>query len=236
MKTRRILSIINLRTLIVGVCVLLMSGVATAQETLYKFDFGAQVGMSGYIGDANSSNLMSHPGLVGELTFRYLPNTRWAVRTMLTALTLSGNSDNMANVLPEDVRYTFKTAVAELGCRGEFNFFPYGVGESYKKIRRWTPYLTLGIGVAMARTAGHTYVSPTIPIGAGIKFKLRERINLGMEFTMTKTFNDHFDGPDLADLNQIKTAFYKNTDWYSRLCIGISYEFGKRCRTCHYVD
>ena len=53
---------------------------------------------------------------------------------------------------------------------------------------------------------------------------------------MTKAFNDNFDGPDLSELNKIKTEFYKNTDWYSRLTIGISYEFGERCETCHYVD
>ena len=61
-------------------------------------------------------------------------------------------------------------------------------------------------------------------------------LNLGLEFTMTKAFGDHIDGAELADLNGIKTAFYKNTDWYSRLTIGVSYEFGKRCETCHYVE
>ena len=56
------------------------------------------------------------------------------------------------------------------------------------------------------------------------------------EFTMTKAFSDKFDGPELNDLNQIKTAFYKSTDWYSRLNIGISFEFGERCETCPYFD
>ena len=88
----------------------------------------------------------------------------------------------------------------------------------------------------MASSGGNTLAAFTIPMGLGIKFKLRERLNLGVEFTMTKAFSDKFDGPDLADLNQIKTAFYKSTDWYSRFTVGISYEFGKRCETCHYVD
>ena len=75
-----------------------------------------------------------------------------------------------------------------------------------------------------------------IPMGAGVRYKIKERLNIGIEFTFTKAFSDHIDGKDLADLNQIKTAFYKNTDWISRLTIGVSYEFGKRCETCHYVD
>ena len=70
---------------------------------------------------------------------------------------------------------------------------------------------------------------------AGLKYKMRERWNLGLEFTMTKVFSDHVDGP-LSDLYGIKSSFLKNTDWYSNIAISITYEFGKRCATCHYVD
>ncbi|MDE6463469.1 MAG: porin family protein [Muribaculaceae bacterium] len=209
---------------------------ATAQSTPYKFDLGVQLGMSGYIGDANGSNIFGHPGFDGELSFRYLPDTRWAIRGVFSTFGLSGTTADIDNVLPGGAVYEFTSQVYDLGARAEFNFLPYGIGESYKRLRRWTPYLTVGIGVAMSSSDGHTSVVPTLPMGAGIKFKLRERLNLGVEFTMTKAFGDKIDGEHLADLNQIKTAFYKSTDWYSRLTIGISYEFGKRCETCHYVD
>ena len=52
---------------------------------------------------------------------------------------------------------------------------------------------------------------------------------------MTKVFSDHVDGA-LADLQTIKSSFLKNTDWYSNISISLTYEFGKRCATCHYVD
>ena len=207
-----------------------------SQSAPYKFDIGAQLGMSGYIGEANGSNIFKKPGFDGELSFRYNGDTRWAVRGVFSTFGLSGSTEGMANVLPSLAQYSFSSQIYELSARGEFNFFAYGIGETYKRLRRWSPYLTLGVGFAMASSAGNTYVAPTIPMGLGVKFKLSERWNLGVEFTMTKAFNDHFDGPDLADLNQMETAFYKNTDWYSRLTIGISYEFGKRCETCHYVD
>ena len=35
---------------------------AYAQSAPYKFDMGVSLGMSGYIGDANSSNPFRHPG------------------------------------------------------------------------------------------------------------------------------------------------------------------------------
>lgn len=209
---------------------------ASAQSTPYKFDFGVNIGMSGYIGEANRSNFMAHPGFTGELTFRYLPDTRWAIRGMLYTLGLKGDTQDMNNVLPDMAHYSFTSQVYGLDARAEFNFFPYGIGETYKRLRRWTPYLTVGVGAALASSGGTTTVAPTLPMGVGIKFKVKERLNLGVEFTMTKSFGDKFDGPDLADVNQIKTAFYKNTDWFSRLTVGISYEFGKRCETCHYVD
>lgn len=209
-----------------------------AQPTPYKFDLGASLGMSGYLGDANTSSIMKHPGFVGELSFRYLPDCRWAFRGVLSSLSLSGSTEDMKDVLPSvvDGHYDFKSTVYDFGARVEFNFFSYGIGETYKRLRRWSPYLTVGIGMSLSSSGGETSFAPNLPMGAGIKFKVSERVNLGAEFTMTKVFGDKVDGPLLNDLNTIKTSFYKNTDWYSRLTIGISYEFGKRCETCHYVD
>ncbi|MBO4942652.1 MAG: outer membrane beta-barrel protein [Muribaculaceae bacterium] len=209
---------------------------ATAQTSPYKFDFGAALGMSGYIGDANRSNVFKSPGFDGELSMRYIGDSRWAVRGVVSTFGLSGSTDGMADILPDNASYSFTSQVYELSVRGEFNFFAYGIGETYKRLRRWTPYITVGIGGAMASSGGNTAGAFTIPMGLGLKFKLRPRLNLGVEFSMTKAFSDHFDGPRLSDLNQIKTAFYKNTDWYSRLTVGITYEFGERCETCHYVD
>ncbi len=209
---------------------------ATGQSAPYKFDIGAQLGMSGYIGDANRSNPFAHPGFDGEISMRYLPDTRWALRAVLSTFSLSGDTSDMSDVLPSGAAYSFSAQAYELSVRGEFNFLPYGIGETYKRLRRWSPYLTVGVGAALSASGGSTTVVPTVPMGAGIKFKATPRLNLGLEFTMTKAFGDHIDGAELADLNGIKTAFYKNTDWYSRLTIGVSYEFGPRCETCHYVE
>ena len=65
---------------------------ATGQSAPYKFDIGAQLGMSGYIGDANRSNPFAHPGFDGEISMRYLPDTRWALRAVLSTFSLSGDT------------------------------------------------------------------------------------------------------------------------------------------------
>ncbi len=217
------------------VMIVAMPARTVAQETPYKFDFGAGIGMSGYQGEA-AKTLFSHPGFAGQIGVRYLPTSRWAIRGTIDVLTISGNTADMDNVLPGGQQYDFKSTVYDIGGRVEFNFFSYGIGETYKKMRRWTPYLSLGVGVTMAMCDGESAFGPNIPFAFGFKFKLKERLNLVTEFAVVKVFNDHIDGKDLADLATIKSSFLKNNDWYSRFTVGLTFEFGKRCETCHYVD
>lgn len=209
---------------------------ASAQESPYKFDFGGGLGMSGYLGDANTSSLYKHPGFTAEVGARYIANVRWAFRGLLGVTTLSGNSADMENVFPDNKTFSFSSTVYSLGIRSEFNFLPYGIGETYKRLSRWSPYLLLGLGVAVAYCDGSSTAGLTLPMGAGIKYKLKPRLNLMAEFSMTKIFNDKVDGPTLDDPVGIKTSFIKNTDWMSRFTLGIAYEFGERCQTCHYQD
>lgn len=209
--------------------------VSRAQEESFRFDMGAGLGMAGYLGDLNETNPFKHPGFTGDLAFRYRPDTRWAFRSVLALNTLSGNSADLASALPDNAVYDFKSTVVDISERVEFNFFSFGIGEIYKHLRRWSPYLALGIGVAIATCQGSTHAAFTLPMAVGVKYKVGPRLTAGLEFSMTKAFSDHFDG-DIADLYHIKSSFLKNTDWYSRLAVSLSYEFGLRCPTCHYYD
>lgn len=202
----------------------------------YKFDFGAGIGMSGYLGDANESNLFANPGVAGNLSFRWLASPRFAVRGIFAVATLSGNTADWDNVLPANQQHKFTSTAFNLEGRAEFNFFPYGFGQTYKRLKRWTPYLTLGVGLGLSSCDGSTSFAPVVPMGVGVKYKLSRRWNLAAEFVMVKVFGDHVDGDALSDLYTIKSAFYKNTDWTSALTVSISYEFGPRCQVCHRVD
>lgn len=201
----------------------------------YRYDVGLSLGLSGYLGDANNS-LTKHLGFDAQLTGRYMPNSRMAFRAVLATGSLSGNTADVGSALPDDAVYSFSSRFYDLSVRYEFNFFAYGIGETYKKLRRWTPYLTAGVGATLSTCDGYTAVAPSLPMGFGLKVKLRPRLNLMAEFTMTKVFGDHVDGRNIADLAGIKSSFIKNTDWVSQFTIGITYEFSRRCSTCHYVD
>ena len=207
-----------------------------AQEAAYRYEIGAGLGMSGYLGEANTSSLLKHPGFAGTATFRYLINTRWALRGSIGLASLSGNSADMENVFPEGRTYSFKSTLYDINARAEFNFFNYGIGETYRKLRRWSPYLALGIGFSIASCDGNTAAAATIPMCVGVRYKASKRVNLGLEFSMNKVFGDKVDGKELTDLYGIKSTFVKNTDWYSTLMFTIGYEFGERCKNCYYVD
>lgn len=208
---------------------------ARAQED-YRYDIGGGFGMTGYLGDANSANLWGNHSWDLQVCFRYLPNNRWAFKTNMYAGGLRGNSAQMENVLPEARNFKFTTTFYEFGELAEFNFFPYGMGKQYQKLKRWTPYIAAGFGFTVWSTDQKAHFSPVIPIGGGVKFKVNPRLNLGVEFLMKKTFSDKLDGNDLSDPYLIKSSFAKNTDWYSTLTFTVTYEFSKRCRACNYKE
>lgn len=208
---------------------------AVAQESTYRYDIGGGIGMTGYLGDVNTSNPFAKPGFGGEAIFRYLINTRWAVRGTLFGGSVSGDSRKMDNAFPDNQVFDFTGSVYGLDARIEFNFFNYGIGERYRKMKRWSPYIGLGIGMVAASCDG-TSVSFSLPMALGVKYKIKPRLNIGLEWTMAKTFTDKMDGPTLDDPYKIKSSFFKNTDWYSTLMVTLSYEFGERCKNCFYVD
>ncbi len=207
----------------------------TAQED-YRYDIGGGIGMTGYLGDANTANLLKNPSWDIEGLFRYIINPRLALKTNIYVGGLRGNSAQMTNVFPDNAQFKFTTTFYEAGELFEFNFFNYGMGETYRKLKRWTPYIAAGLSLLAWQVDGKAGFSMAIPLGVGVKYKLSRRLNLGFEFLMKKTFSDKIDGDNLRDPYMIKSSFMKNTDWYSTMTFTISYEFGLRCAVCNYKD
>ena len=219
-----------------SILALLISLGITAGAQEYRSEIGAALGVSGYLGDCNKSNFLKHPGVAGGAVFRYVFNYRMAVKANLSMATLSGNSADFDDVLPGGETYKFNSQLSDIGARFEFNFFNYGIGYTYKRLHRLTPYLSLGIGAALSTCDGNTAFALSIPMGAGVKYKLSERWNLGFEFTMSKLLGDKADGFSADSLTGIKSSFIKNTDWCATMLFSVTYMFNKKCVQCHYVD
>lgn len=226
----------NFLTITLAALALLTGSLSLRAQEDYRFDMGGGLGMTGYLGDANTANLWSNPSWDAELLFRYMLNPRFAFKTNFYVGGLRGDSSKMTNVFPGGETYKFSTTFYELGEMFEFNFFNYGMGESYRKLKRFSPYISAGLGVTAWTVDGKMGAAFTIPLGVGVKYKLSERWNLGFEFIMKKTFSDRLDGDSLKDPLGIKSSFMKNTDWFSTMSLTISYEFSKRCAVCNYKD
>lgn len=102
----------------------------------YRFDIGVHAGMSGYLGDASQSNLYSHPGFAGGVSGRYIFDDRWSVRGRIGMQTLSGNTADMDDALPGGQNLKFSSTVYDATLTAEFNFFAYGIGQPFRRLKR----------------------------------------------------------------------------------------------------
>lgn len=218
---------------LLAIVTLIVACTVCAQAQDYRYEVGPALGMSGYLGDVNNSNMWKHPGAAGGVVFRYIRNSRWAFKANLFYAGISGNSNDMATKLPDGAYYEFKSSLFDVGAQAEFNFFNFGIGPKYKNQKRITPYMVAGAGLVIG-TAGGGSVAFSLPLGIGVKYKIKERLNVGFEFTMRKSFGDKLDG--LSDLYGVKHTFAKNTEWYSMALFTLTWEFSKRCTKCHYVE
>lgn len=216
---------------------LLISG-ANIQAQEYKYEIGGAAGTSFYMGDANSTKLYLHPGISGGFLFRYNLNFLWSIKAGLFAAGVSGKSEDSGNTFPFNGQASFRRTLAELGAQVEFNFFPYSDKYAYLGTKPYTPYLFTGIGATYASGAD-AFIGANIPFGAGFKYKLKNRVNIGIEFSMRKLFSDDFDvtekntGWNMDSPFDIQSSVLKNKDWYSFTMIFLTWEFGMREDPCH---
>ena len=204
----------------------------------YKFEIGGMAGGSFYMGDANKTTLFKRINSGAGIVFRYNANFRIAYKANLSWAGVSGSTERLDNVFPDNAQASFKRNLFELGGQFEFNFFPYSDKFAYLNTKRFTPYVLVGLGATIAPGSGNTFISPNIPIGVGIKYKVKNRINVGGEFTFRKLFGDGLDVTD--DSNRILDnpygiggSVFKNKDWYSLLMFSVTYDFGLRNCQCN---
>ncbi len=218
-----------------GALWLVLAWPAKAQE--YKHEVGAAVGASSYMGDANKTALYRHPGIVGGFMYRYNLNFHWAVKANLFAGNVSGSTKNSGNVFPHGQEAAFKRWFVDGGAQVEFNFFPYSDKYAYLSAKPYTPYLLVGVGTTFAG-GEHSFFNVNVPVGVGFKYKIKNRVNIGIEFSMRKLFGDDFDAPEnnaewsLNNPYGIESSFLKNKDWYSLTMIHLTWDFGLRKDPC----
>lgn len=221
--------------IVLGLVLLLSPTVINAQE--YEYEIGGTLGTSFYMGDANKSDLFKNQHAALGVVYRFNRNFRWAYKGNLVFGGVSGNTAKSGNVFPNGGQASFSRYFCELGGQVEFNFFHYSDKYGYLGTKRFSPYLFTGLGLTTA-FGRNTFVGLNVPLGLGLKYKLRERLNLGFEFSFRKLFGDSFDVPNknedftLEDPYNIKSSFLKNKDWYVLTLFSVTWDFGERKKSC----
>jgi hypothetical protein len=189
---------------------------ASAQEEPeYKLEIGAGTGMVSYVGDYNSSLVKGlQPWLALMTKYRMDPRT---------ALSLNiGTGKIKAD--------EFNHRITEADLRFEYNFWAYGTGNEYRGSKRFAPFIIAGLG-ATFYGGPEKGATMNVPLGAGVKYKIGKRLNLTAEWAMRFTLSDNLDGS--KDPMGIKSSgLFKNTDCYSALQIGLTYDLWEKCKTC----
>jgi hypothetical protein len=182
------------------------------------------------LGDYNAS-LFGELQPMGAVMAKYKANPHMAVALTVGYGKLQGSSDNAKTWYPEGERYEFSKSLIDVGLRFEYNFWAYGTGKEYRGARRFAPFIVLGVGSAIHGNPEKGF-AVNLPIGAGIKYKIADRVNLSAEWRVHFALSDLLDGKE--DPYGIKSSgLFKNTDGYSVLQVAVTYDLWAKCKTCH---
>lgn len=222
-------------------------------EPEYRMEIGGGLGLMAYQGDFNGSLVKGMQPMAG-LVAKYKMNPRMAWSALLATGKVKGSSKDVDTWYPvlKENPIDFTTSLTSFSVRYEYNFWPFGTGKEYLGAKPLTPFIALGAGLAftgkpelkgMVLPVGaevqqlptydaESVVALQVPIGVGVKYKLKDRLNLAAEWMMHFTGSDKLDG--VKDPYGIKSSgLFKNTDCYSTLLLSLTYDIWAKCKTCH---
>ena len=199
----------------------------------YKMEIGGGIGLVNYLGDFNG-NITHNMQPMGSLIVKYRPNPRMAWTLGVSYGKLKGSVSDEKTWYPdtETMAPDFSNSLLDCGMRFEYNFWAYGTGREYRGAKPIAPFIALGLGTTYVNTPEAGVFTLNLPIGAGVKYKVKERLNLTAEWRIHFTGSDRLDG--VVDPYGIKSSgLFKNTDCYSVLQLSLTYDIWAKCKTCH---
>lgn len=166
--------------------------------------------------------------------YRYNLSPAFALRADIMAGAFHAKDAHNKEPLPQYRNLEVATTIIEFAAMGEYNFFNY---RKQSDRRRYSPYFTGGIAFfsysfsAKTRKDVSNGSSLSIPFGVGLKYRLSNYLNLGVEFVARKTFTDYLDGlASRIDFNGRQIGDKYSKDWYYFMGFTLSYTFyGVRC-------
>lgn len=199
----------------------------------YLMEIGGGVGFLGYLGDYNNVLTRDLQPMATLLVRRNL-NPYMGLRLAASFGKLKGDERDVKTVYPSTgvTPYSFSRTLTDVSLTYEYNFWPYGTGHDYYGAKRLTPFVFLGLGGTYAGGDGSSVFTTNVPIGLGLKYKVGQRMNVGVEWAMHFSMSDKLDGRK-DPYGITSSGMFKNTDCYSVLQLTLSYSFMPKCTTCN---
>ena len=212
---------------------MLLPVAANAQgDVEYRMEVGAGLGLVAYEGDFNG-NVLKNQQPMASVLLRRIINPYHGFRLAASIGTLKGSSKDEESWYPDTQTETvdFNNSLIDAGLRFEYNFWPYGTRRDYRGAKRLTPFIFGGVGATYVSGGPKNVFTANVPMGVGVKYKLADRLNLGVEWGIHFSLSDELDG--VKDPYYVKSSGpFKNTDCYSALLVTLTYSFKARCVTC----
>ncbi|MBM3443837.1 MAG: hypothetical protein FJX83_02435 [Bacteroidetes bacterium] len=186
--------------------------VAQPNSIVHEGELGFSIGGAHYFGDLNNRTALNSPKPSAGIFFRKQFGNHVALRLSGHIARLGYADGYNTNYYQRQRNLSFNTTITEAALRGDFNFFKFIPGSPYY---RFTPYFTLGVGTFSfdpyalidedptkhrlrdLRTEGQAepYARQALcfPVGLGLKYNLRNNINIGVEVTHRNTTTDYLD-------------------------------------------
>lgn len=199
----------------------------------YLMEIGGGVGFLGYLGDYNNVLTRDLQPMATLLVRRNL-SPYMGLRLAASFGKLKGDERDVKTIYPSTgvTPYSFSRTLTDVSLTYEYNFWPYGTGHDYYGAKRLTPFVFLGLGGTYAGDDGSSVFTANVPIGLGLKYKVGQRMNVGVEWAMHFSMSDKLDGRK-DPYGITSSGMFKNTDCYSVLQLTLSYSFMPKCTTCN---
>lgn len=220
----------------------------TSAESQALLEAGPMLGFSWYNGDLNPQRQFYRIHPAGGVIVRYSVNDRIAFRGGFLLAGISGAYPVGNEVLKQQVEatYRFNRTLGDATAMMEFNFFSFD--HPFKSESTFTPYFTFGLGSIFYKRysqadGNHTEKSLfvlSLPFGGGVKWKLKNGLKLGLEWTFRKSFIDDLDlvGTQLPvdpsdPYGFDQTVVTHNNDWVSVVGVSATFSLINRRSRCN---
>ena len=205
---------------------------------------------------------------------------RFAVKGEVSLLSIDGDDRLSDDLIRLNRGLHFRSKIQELSSQIEFNFLPFETGSV---LYNWTPYIFSGISIynfnpqaensngqwvdlqplgtegqgttAYPERKKYPRTQIAIPMGAGFKYTLNERLNIMFSFSARKSFTDYLDDVsttypgiptefNAASIEMSDPTYSHNkdeqrgndleNDWFYFTGIAISFRLNSNKTSCDY--